>query len=258
MTGSVIYLTARNPTLGQEALQKLEAELGPKKTSEVQFHQLDITEWQSCTKLAEHLQQKHAGLDILINNAGFAFKNDATEPAGVQADVSVAINYYGTKQVTEALAPLIRSGGRIVNICSQVGIMGDKYTKKELIDKFASPDFTVEDVDNFVEEYKRLAHENRVNEGGYPTTSYGVSKTAEIALSMVQARDRELNSKGITVNACCPGYVDTDMTSHKGHLTIDQGAETPIWLAMAPDIPSGAFVYKKEVKNWLHDGKMTF
>ena len=48
------------------------------------------------------------------------------------------------------------------------------------------------------------------------------------------------------------------MTSHKGHLTIDQGAETPIWLAMAPDIPSGAFVYKKEVKNWLHDGKMTF
>ena len=24
---------------------------------------------------------------------------------------------------------------------------------------------------------------------------------------------------------CCPGYVDTDMSSHKGHLTIDQGTE---------------------------------
>ena len=22
---------------------------------------------------------------------------------------------------------------------------------------------------------------------------------------------------------CCPGYVDTDMTSHKGHKTIEQG-----------------------------------
>jgi NAD(P)-dependent dehydrogenase (short-subunit alcohol dehydrogenase family) len=46
-----------------------------------------------------------------------------------------------------------------------------------------------------------------VKEGGYPATSYGVSKTAEIALSMVQARDRELNSKGITVNAVSRNFL---------------------------------------------------
>jgi hypothetical protein len=32
----------------------------------------------------------------------------------------------------------------------------------------------------------------------------------------------------------CPGYVDTDMTSHKGHLTIQQGALTPVFLAELP------------------------
>jgi hypothetical protein len=32
----------------------------------------------------------------------------------------------------------------------------------------------------------------------------------------------------------CPGYVDTDMTSHKGHLTIQQGALTPVYLAELP------------------------
>nr|CAD2177894.1 unnamed protein product [Meloidogyne enterolobii] len=67
---------------------------------------------------------------------------------------------------------------------------------------------------------------------------------------MLQAH--ELGSKGITVNACCPGYVDTDMSSHKGHLTIDEGADTPIWLATAEGVPNGAFVYLRKAIEWLH------
>ena len=54
------------------------------------------TRWPGCT----HQRLTMIMIKILINNAGFAFKNDATEPAGVQADVSVAINYYGTKQAS--------------------------------------------------------------------------------------------------------------------------------------------------------------
>jgi carbonyl reductase 1 len=40
------------------------------------------------------------------------------------------------------------------------------------------------------------------------------------------------------------------MTSHKGTLTIDQGAETPVWLAtLPPDAkePRGKFCYEKKV-----------
>ena len=32
----------------------------------------------------------------------------------------------------------------------------------------------------------------------------------------------------------CPGYVDTDMTSHKGILTIQQGALTPVFVTELP------------------------
>ena len=78
----------------------------------VVFHQLDITNEQSCKQFAEHLKQKHGGLDVLVNNAGFAFPNASTEPAGVQAEVTIGVNYYGTKLVSNYLIPLIRPGGR--------------------------------------------------------------------------------------------------------------------------------------------------
>jgi hypothetical protein len=65
----------------------------------------------------------------------------------------------------------------------------------------------------------------------------------------------QINSSSLK---CCPGYVDTDMTNHGGRLTIDQGAETPIWLATAPDVPNGAFVYLKKPKEWLNNGKIEF
>jgi carbonyl reductase 1 len=34
------------------------------------------------------------------------------------------------------------------------------------------------------------------------------------------------------VNSCCPGYVDTDMTKGNGTKTPDQGAQTPVLLAI--------------------------
>lgn len=57
----------------------------------------------------------------------------------------------------------------------------------------------------------------------------------------------------IKVNAVHPGYVDTDMTSHKGPLTIDQGAEAPLFLALdAPDTVKGQYVWKnKDIVSWV-------
>jgi carbonyl reductase 1 len=36
------------------------------------------------------------------------------------------------------------------------------------------------------------------------------------------------------VNHVHPGYVDTDMTSHKGPLTIDRGAQSALFAALLP------------------------
>uniref|UniRef100_A0A1I7YCH7 Glyceraldehyde-3-phosphate dehydrogenase n=1 Tax=Steinernema glaseri TaxID=37863 RepID=A0A1I7YCH7_9BILA len=49
---------------------------------------------------------------------------------------------------------------------------------------------------------------------------------------------------------CCPGYVNTDMSSHKGHLTIEEGADTPIFLATDPSAPDGKFVYLRKEISW--------
>lgn len=64
---------ARNVELGKASLKKVNEELGLNKKSEILFHQLDITNESSCKAFAAHLKEKHAGLDVFINNAGFAF-----------------------------------------------------------------------------------------------------------------------------------------------------------------------------------------
>ena len=98
--------------------------LGDQRKSDIRFHQLDITNEDSVKAFAEFLKKEHNGLDVLVNNAGFAFGFNATESASVQADVTIGVNYYGTKLVSSYLVPLIRSGGRVVNVCSQLGEIG--------------------------------------------------------------------------------------------------------------------------------------
>lgn len=59
---------------------------------------------------------------------------------------------------------------------------------------------------------------------GWPSSAYAVSKVGVSALSFIQQRAFDSDSReDIVVNAVHPGYVDTDMTSHKGPLTIEQG-----------------------------------
>lgn len=71
-------------------------------------------------------------------------------------------------------------------------------------------------------------------ERGWGNSAYVVSKVGCSALSFIQQRmlDNEKPCRNISVNAVHPGYVDTDMTSHKGHLTIEEGASAPLHLAL--------------------------
>lgn len=43
--------------------------------------------------------------------------------------------------------------------------------------------------------------------------------------------EKEKGSK-VLINSCCPGYVKTDMTRGGGSKTPDQGAQTPVMLAL--------------------------
>lgn len=79
---------------------------------------------------------------------------------------------------------------------------------------------------------------------------YGISKLLEIAYTRVLAADYS-ESKTMEVNACCPGWCNTDMSSGRGPRTPAKGAETPVWLCTrARTGTSGKFYYDLKPIEW--------
>ena len=65
----IFYVSARSEERGLAAVQGLKKEgVSPC------FHQLDITDHDSIVKLHNHIKEKYGGLDLLVNNAGMAYK----------------------------------------------------------------------------------------------------------------------------------------------------------------------------------------
>ncbi|XP_065936076.1 carbonyl reductase [NADPH] 1-like isoform X2 [Magallana gigas] len=244
-----VYLTARKEELGQEATKSLNSEgLYPK------FHQLDITDQASIDRLRDFLKNTYGGLDILVNNAGIAYKQDSTAPFAEQAEVTIRTNYQGTLDLCNALFPLLRPHARVVNVSSMASTFAIKKCSKQVQAKFLNYKITVDDLTNLMHDFIQAAKKGNHENKGYPSSAYGMSKVGVSVLTEIQHRQLSTDSReDILVNACCPGYVDTDMSSHKGHKTIDQGADTPIYLALLPPgtkSPAGNFLSERKIKKW--------
>lgn len=83
--------------------------------------------------------------------------------------------------------------------------------------------------------------------GGYP--AYRMSKTCLNAMTRIMAS--ELRGSNILVNAMCPGWVGTDMGGPGAYHSVEQGAETAVWLATLPDDgPQGGFFRDKKPIPW--------
>jgi NAD(P)-dependent dehydrogenase (short-subunit alcohol dehydrogenase family) len=79
--------------------------------------------------------------------------------------------------------------------------------------------------------------------------AYQSSKTALNALTVQFAK--ELADTPIKVNSACPGWVQTDMGTTDAPLTVEQGADTPVWLATLPaDGPTGGFFNSRKPLAW--------
>ena len=78
--------------------------------------------------------------------------------------------------------------------------------------------------------------------------AYGVAKAALNALTHALPRDLP---PGVRINACDPGWVATRMGGTSAPLTPDQGADTPVWLALLPDDgPTGGFFRNRQPAAW--------
>lgn len=243
----IIYLTSRDEGRGNAAVEELKKEgLNPR------FHQLDINDSDSVTKLRDDLVKEHGGLDILVQNAGIAFKGTDSTPFPEQASITMATNFTAHHNVCKILFPILKPGARVVPIASFVAKMMWNKINDELKQRFKAIK-TEDDVVKLMEEFVQLAQKGEHTSKGWPDGAYLVTKMGVCALTKVQGEAMMADSReDILVNCADPGWVKTDMAGDKATLTVDQGAETPTFVALLPpgDKTHGKMFSDKKVNDF--------
>jgi NAD(P)-dependent dehydrogenase (short-subunit alcohol dehydrogenase family) len=215
--GVAVLLGARVRERGESAAAVLRGE-----GLDAEVVQLDVTDGASVQQAAQSIGARYGRLDILVNNAGIHDNADGPpHSASIEAARHVfETNFFGALAVTQAMLPLLRRApaGRIVNVSSSLGSMavnGDA----------SSPYY------------------------GARFIGYNASKAA---LNMLTVQLAEaLHDTPIVVNAACPGYVATDLNGHSGPLSPQQGAATPVRLALSDDRqPNGKLVDAQGIVPW--------
>jgi len=211
--GLVAVLASRDVEKGREAGSKLASEgLEPPVVA------LDVSDEASIRAAVDEVMNLFGRIDVLVNNAGILKEGQSPEDSKV-LDLSsqLALETYDTN----ALGPL-----RLMQAVLPIMQKGE-YGRIVNVSSGAG----------------QLAEMG----AGYP--AYRMSKAALNALTRITAA--ELGPTPIKVNAMCPGWVRTDMGGPNATRSVQQGAETAIWLATLPDTgPTGGFFRDKAPIAW--------
>ncbi|MCZ7565141.1 MAG: SDR family oxidoreductase [Burkholderiales bacterium] len=208
--GMCVVLTARDRARGEAACASLAAE-----GLDVRFHGLDVRSRGDADALGEWLAAELGRLDVLVNNAGVLLDPRGSRALDVAPELvrdTMETNVLGVLGTTQALAPLLRQGGRgrVVNVSSELGQLADM---------------------------------------GIGSPAYRMSKAALNALTRILAQ--ELAASGVKVNAMSPGWVRTGLGGANAPRSVDEAADTIAWLATLPDDgPSGGFFKDRRPIPW--------
>lgn len=178
--------------------------------------QCDISSIESIEQFAQNVIAEYSHIDILLNCAAISIDNGATiENLPYETvEQTMQTNFYGTLWMCKTLLPMLRKSAdaRVVNFSSGLG----QLTVPRM--------------------------------GGNP--SYSMSKTIVNAITKIMADEgKDTNIKVMSVD---PGWVLTDMGGPSAMLTIEEGIDTPFWLATtnSQNLVSGEMYKERKVLGW--------
>jgi short-subunit dehydrogenase len=104
----------------EERLRALAAELGEPRVS---FLAVDLLDDDAPARIREHVLERHGRLDLLVNNAGAAWRASFGDGGYANVHRTMLINFDAQVRLTEALLPLLRASApsAIVNVASTAG-----------------------------------------------------------------------------------------------------------------------------------------
>jgi NAD(P)-dependent dehydrogenase (short-subunit alcohol dehydrogenase family) len=176
---------------------------------------LDVSDPAGIGRARSVIEQEFGRLDVLVNNAGILIDPKGVSLQLLDAEIlraTLETNLIGAMRTTQALLPLMLRGG---------------YGR-------------------IVNLSSGLGQLEQMQAG---TPAYRISKTALNALTRILAA--ELAGTNVKINAMCPGWVRTDMGGAQAERSVEEGADTALWLAtLADDGPSGGFFRDRAPIPW--------
>ena len=205
-------------------------DIKPFNNSDIEHHHCDLSDPASIDAVLEKL---NGPFSSLLNVAGV--------PMAVGNELTMKVNYFGLRYLTEKLFDRIADGGTVVNVAS---IAGNNWRKRRgyLMELMAIDDF-----DAGVNWWNE-------NEASLDTDAYTFSKEAVVLYTMVLA-GKGL-SRGIRVNDVGPGPVDTpilpDFTNDVGEENMQMLINTIGRAAQPSDIGEALVTLAEGQISWLN------
>src|SRR6266446_6650558 len=97
---------------------KTDAENVAKELKEPLVIECDVTNPDQVEAMMKQIQDRHGGLDVLVNNSGIIHDRTIKKMALEEFESVVRVNLTGTFTVTQRAAAILRNGGRVINLSS--------------------------------------------------------------------------------------------------------------------------------------------
>lgn len=106
--------------------------------------QLDVTDMVSITRCVESIIEQDGKIDALVNNAGAGFVRTTEQASEDEVQWVMDVNFMGVVRCTKAVLPYMREerAGRIINISSIGGLVGQPFNEIYCAAKFAVEGYT--------------------------------------------------------------------------------------------------------------------